>query len=58
MKIVWSRDQEMQKLQKQVDELLDKINESGIESLTRPEVAHLKKASQKLREWEEQGKPN
>jgi membrane associated rhomboid family serine protease len=55
MKVVWNRRQEIQKLQREVDDLLDKINRRGIESLTVEEKARLKEASRKLKEWEEKG---
>lgn len=55
MKVVWDRRQEILRLQKEVDVLLDKINRRGLESLSPEEKQHLKEASQKLREWEEQG---
>lgn len=51
IRIVWSRNEEMHRLQKEVDELLDKINEHGIESLTPGEIRRLKEASAKLKEY-------
>ncbi|MDP8205333.1 MAG: rhomboid family intramembrane serine protease [Candidatus Electryonea clarkiae] len=54
LEVVWNRSHEMEKLQKEVDELLDKINESGYESLNRQEINRLKEASKKLKEWEKQ----
>ena len=52
LRVTWNRDREMEQLQREVDDLLDKINEGGIDSLTRTEVNRLKEASQKLKEWE------
>jgi membrane associated rhomboid family serine protease len=55
MKVVWDRREEIARLQEEVDELLDKINEDGIESLSGSERRRLKEASQKLKEYERQG---
>ncbi len=52
LKIVWHRDREMEVLQGEVDDLLDKINDTGLDSLSRTEIKRLKEASQKLKEWE------
>ena len=57
LKVVYSRRDEIEKLQHEVDDLLDKINRDGLESLTANEKARLKEASRKLKEWEEQGWP-
>jgi len=57
MRVVWDRREEIMKLQREVDALLDKINRHGMESLTPDERSRLKEASQKLREWEEKGFP-
>ena len=53
LKVVWDRGREMERLQREVDDLLDKINRSGLDSLSRQEVSRLKEASRKLKEWEE-----
>ncbi len=55
MKVVYNRREEMQKLQQEVDDLLDKINKEGLDSLSAKEKARLKEASRKLREWEMEG---
>ncbi len=55
LKVVWDRRKEMDKLHKEVDALLDKINRDGIESLSRKERERLKEASRRLREWDDQG---
>ncbi len=57
MRVVWNRREEISKLQREVDDLLDKINRRGIENLSEDEKRRLKEASQKLREWEEHGFP-
>ncbi len=54
LRVVWNRDQEMEKLQREVDELLDKINQRGIGSLSQSEITRLREASRKLKEWEQQ----
>lgn len=55
LKVVWDRNKEMERLQKEVDDLLDKINNSGLDSLSRDEISRLKQASKKLKDWEKQG---
>jgi len=57
LKVVYNRRDEIEALQKEVDELLDKINRSGLDSLSSGEKGRLKEASRKLKEWEEQGWP-
>ncbi len=52
MKVVWDRDKEKEKLQKEIDDLLDKINRIGIDKLSSEEIKRLKQASAKLKEWE------
>lgn len=54
LKVVWNRDREREKLQKEIDELLNKINKSGIDSLTDEEREHLRAASKKMEGWEEE----
>jgi membrane associated rhomboid family serine protease len=54
LKVVYDRRQEREKLQKEIDDLLDKINRNGIDSLSPREVNRLKEASRKLKEWEQQ----
>lgn len=46
---------EIKALQAEVDELLDKINREGLESLSASDKQRLKEASRKLKEWEEDG---
>lgn len=53
LKVVWDREQEKEKLQREVDELLDKISRHGVESLTEQERERLEKASQKMKELDE-----
>ncbi len=55
LKKVWDREQEKQKLQKEIDELLDKIRRSGLDSLTAEEHELLKKASRKIEDLENKG---
>ncbi len=50
LKVVWDREQEKQKLQKEIDRLLDKIGSSGMDSLTAEEKELLKKAGEKIAE--------
>jgi membrane associated rhomboid family serine protease len=52
LKVVWDRDREKQKLQQEIDRLLDKIGRSGIGSLTAEEHELLKKAGEKIGELE------
>ncbi|MBZ0263454.1 rhomboid family intramembrane serine protease [bacterium] len=53
LKVVFDREQEMDRLQQEIDDLLDKINRDGIESLSGEEIHRLKTASQKLKEWQQ-----
>ncbi len=55
IRIVYNKREEISKLQEEVDELLDKINKEGLDNLSSKEKQHLKEASRKLKEWEEQG---
>jgi len=50
--VVIDRNREMERLQKEVDDLLDKINREGLNKLTHQEINRLKEASRKLKEWE------
>lgn len=52
LKVIWNREKEKEKLQKEVDELLDKIRRSGINSLTNGERERIRKASSKIEEME------
>ncbi|HEB84752.1 MAG TPA: rhomboid family intramembrane serine protease [Bacteroidetes bacterium] len=52
--VVNQKRREKEDLQREVDDLLDKINISGLDSLTAREKARLREASRKLREWEEE----
>ncbi|UCE79742.1 MAG: rhomboid family intramembrane serine protease [Nitrospiraceae bacterium] len=54
LKVVWNRDREREKLQKDIDALLSKINENGMDSLTDEERDRLTAASKKMRKWEEE----
>lgn len=53
LKVVWNREREKEKLRKEVDELLIKINNSGIDSLSPQETERLREAGLKLKEWED-----
>jgi len=55
LKVVWDREQEKQRLQKEIDKLLDKIGESGLDSLTEEEHELLKKTGEKITELENKG---
>lgn len=55
MKVVWDRREEMEQLQDEVDELLDKVNQHGLDSLSARERQRLKEASKKLRDFEDGG---
>jgi len=55
LKVVYRREDEVRKLQKEVDDLLDKINKDGLDALTASDKKHLEEASRKLRDWEKQG---
>lgn len=57
LRVVYNRREEVEKLQKEVDELLDKINRDGLDALSNAERNRLREASQKLKEWEEEGFP-
>jgi hypothetical protein len=52
LKVVWDREQEKQKLQQEIDRLLDKIGSSGMDSLTAEEKELLRKAGEKIAELE------
>lgn len=52
LKVVYRREDEVRKLQQEVDELLDKINRSGLDSLSSSDRKRLEDASRKLRDWE------
>ncbi len=52
MKVVWDRKKEKEKLQKEIDDLLDKINKVGLDKLSPAEIKRLKQASAQLKEWE------
>jgi membrane associated rhomboid family serine protease len=54
LKVVWDRERERELLQRHVDELLDKISRSGLESLSEEERQDLKEASQKMKELDDQ----
>lgn len=57
LKVVYSRREEIEALQKEVDDLLDRINRDGLESLSSRDKLRLREASRKLKEWEEKGWP-
>lgn len=48
LKVVWDREREMEKLQKEIDGFLDKIRREGTDSLTAKEHELFKKASDKI----------
>lgn len=50
LRVVWDREREKEKLQKEVDELLDKIRRGGIESLTAEELERIRKANKRIEE--------
>jgi len=52
LKMVWDRRREKQKLQEEIDRLLDKAGKTGIDSLTREEHERFRKASEKIAEIE------
>ncbi len=55
LKVVWDRDREKQKLQKEIDALLDKVGANGIGSLSPEEHERLTEASRKMDELENRG---
>jgi membrane associated rhomboid family serine protease len=55
LKVVWDREREKQNLQKEIDSILDKAGESGIDSLTADELARFKKLSDRMAELEKRG---
>lgn len=52
--VIWNRDREREKLQKDIDALLDKISRNGVESLTDEEKNRLRAAGEKMRDWEDE----
>jgi len=52
LKVVWDRDQEKQKLRKEIDNLLDKAGKNGIDSLSAKEHARFNELSNQLEELE------
>lgn len=52
IKVVWDRERERQKLQQEIDRLLDKIGKSGIDSLTKEEDELFREASRKMEDLE------
>ena len=52
LKVVWDQEQEMQKLRKEIDNLLDKAGRDGIESLTIKERGKFRELSEKLQKLE------
>jgi membrane associated rhomboid family serine protease len=52
LKVVWDREQEKRKLQKEADDLLDKINREGIDSLTLAERERLREVGRKIKDLE------
>ncbi|MCB2211749.1 rhomboid family intramembrane serine protease [bacterium] len=54
LKVVYRQEDEVRKLQKEVDDLLDKINKQGLDALSTADKKRLEEASRKLREWEKQ----
>ncbi len=55
LKILRDREHEKEKLQKEVDELLSRINKNGIDSLSPQELERLREAGRKMEEWDGQG---
>lgn len=53
LKVVWDREKEKRKLQKEADDLLDKINRAGIDSLTQKEREYLRELGLKIKELED-----
>ncbi|GAB4488490.1 MAG: hypothetical protein OHK006_18960 [Thermodesulfovibrionales bacterium] len=53
--MVWDRDREKQRIQQDLDALLDKAGESGIGSLTPEEHERFRDLSRKLEEIENRG---
>jgi rhomboid family protein len=56
LKVVYRREDDVTKLQKEVDDLLDKINTGGLDALTAADKKRLEEASKKLREWEKENR--
>jgi membrane associated rhomboid family serine protease len=52
LKVVWDRDREKQKLQREIDDLLDKAGKNGLNSLTAKEHELFKALSKKLTDLE------
>ena len=52
LKVVWDRDQEKQRLRKEIDDLLDKAGREGIDSLSAKEHARFNELSSQLKELE------
>jgi membrane associated rhomboid family serine protease len=52
LKVVWDREREKQNLQKEIDRILDKAGEHGIDSLTAEEHVLFKKLSDRIAELE------
>jgi membrane associated rhomboid family serine protease len=52
LKVVWDREREKQKLQKEIDRILDEAGERGIDSLTAEDHALFKKLSDRMAELE------
>ena len=55
LKVVWDRDQEKKKLQKEIDNILDKTRMNGIDSITAEEHELFRKLSRELEELENKG---
>jgi membrane associated rhomboid family serine protease len=52
LKVVWDREREKERLQKEIDEILDKIRREGIDSLTAEEHERMRKATERIEELE------
>jgi membrane associated rhomboid family serine protease len=53
LKVVWDREQEKEELQREIDELLDKLRMNGIGSLTAQEHERLRNATKRIEELED-----
>lgn len=52
LRVVWDRDREKEKLQAEIDELLDKSRRNGIDSLARKDHERMRKATERMEELE------
>lgn len=55
LKVVWDREREKEKLQAEIDELLDKIRRDGIRSLSPKDRERMGKATERMEEMENKG---